>query len=267
MKRVIAVSFVLLACARTSPERAVADRPAEAPPEAPAAALAPLGGVWLEWLTRPDGSRAAVSVPLGATTRRPVIVAAHGAGDRPEWSCGGWRGVTDAYSFIVCPEGSPFGGGFAWSSVEQLDSRARMAEQALREHYSAYVDPGPAVLAAFSQGARLSAVVAARHPKRWARVALLEGGWAESAAMASGFSGGKGRVLLACSTRGCTGRFARSLAALQRARVDVRFAHLGDFGHHMGPTVTGTMRRQWRWLVRDDERWEAWLEEAADASR
>jgi len=205
-----------------------------------------------------------VSVPLGATTQRPVIVAAHGAGDRPEWSCGGWRGVTDAYSFIVCPHGSPFVGAYAWSSIEQLETRARLAEEALRARYGGYVDPGPPILAGFSQGARLSAVVASRHPERYAVVALLEGAWDESAAVAPAFAKGGRRELLACSTAGCAARFAPGRAALARANVDARLAHLGDFGHHMGPTVTSTMRREWRWLVRDDERWEAWLESAGD---
>src|SRR5687768_13700772 len=52
----------------------------------PKAALAALRAEWL--ITMPvEGFRdARVTVPQGATEPRPVVVALHGAGDRPEWA-------------------------------------------------------------------------------------------------------------------------------------------------------------------------------------
>src|SRR5512142_3288779 len=86
-------------------------------------ALAPLRGTWMETITLEDGSQASVTLPLGATTPRPIVVGVHGSGDRPEWSCGEWRGVVDSYAFVVCPRGTPSGGAFVWSSTEQLERR------------------------------------------------------------------------------------------------------------------------------------------------
>src|SRR5450631_3704735 len=118
-------------------------------------ALAPLGGVWLENVALDDGSDAFVSVPVGATTARPIIVAIHGAVDRPDWACSEWRGATDGYSFIVCPRGSAYGQAFVWSSVAELERQAVASVAAVRAKYGAYVAAGPAIFASFSQGSQL----------------------------------------------------------------------------------------------------------------
>jgi pimeloyl-ACP methyl ester carboxylesterase len=227
----------------------VQDEPGEA-------RLEPLGGEWLQ--TFDD---VAVSVPLGATEPRPLVVAAHGAGDRPEWACGEWRGVTDAHSFIACPHGSPFRDAYAWASVEQIEQRLLDAESKARAHFGAYVDPGPAILVGFSQGARLAAVIARRHPEHWPVVALLEDGYDETAwAFGPAFAKGGKRFLFACSTFDCAKGFAAAARSSASATVDARVGDLGNLGHHMGPAVTRGMHPHFRWLVGDDPRWEAWLE-------
>src|SRR5688500_7019775 len=48
---------------------------------------------------------AVVSLPLGSTRRRPVIVATHGAGDRAEYHCELWRAIVGDRGFVVCPRG------------------------------------------------------------------------------------------------------------------------------------------------------------------
>lgn len=55
----------------------------------------------------PRHGPAVLSIPLGATSRRPVLVAAHGAGDRPEWQCALWRGIVKDRAFVLCPRGFP----------------------------------------------------------------------------------------------------------------------------------------------------------------
>jgi hypothetical protein len=120
---------------------------------AAALALAPLRGAWLEKITLEDGSEASVTLPLGATEPRPVVIGIHGSGDRPEWSCGEWRGVVDSYAFVVCPEGTPSGNAFVWQSTEQLEKRVLSALAAAQAKYAPYMMDGPIVLAGFSQGA------------------------------------------------------------------------------------------------------------------
>src|SRR6185369_13260365 len=105
-----------------------------APSASPAtlgAELEPLTGVaWIEHLDLPGGHEAFVTPPIGAREPRPLIVAVHGAGDRAEWACGGWRVVASEYAFVVCPQGMKMDAmRFAWDSAQTI--RARVADAIL----------------------------------------------------------------------------------------------------------------------------------------
>jgi predicted esterase len=217
-------------------------------------ALAPLVGTWIDTVTLDDGTDAQVAPPLGATTARPLVVAVHGASDRHDWACSEWRVVVDAYAFVVCPHGSPYGTAFAWTSIDQLDKRVMSAVSAVRTKYGAYVDPGPAVYVGFSQGATLAPYVLRHHTDVFPVVALDEGGYTSASV-----SGGIKRALLACSTGACETDFTDSARALARTGVDVHVAKLGLFGHTMDSRTTSALQTQWKWLVRDDARWSPWL--------
>ena len=52
------------------------------------------------------------------------------------------------------------------------------------------------------------------------------------------------------------GADARMLA---RGGIDVHVAKLGSFGHTMDGRAMTALQEQWKWLVRDDARWSAWL--------
>ncbi|HEY1532616.1 MAG TPA: hypothetical protein VGF76_01315, partial [Polyangiaceae bacterium] len=68
--------------------------------------LPPLANVsWLEELPLEDGNLAYVMPPIGAREPRPLMVGVHGAGDRADWDCGGWRLGASEYPFVVCPQG------------------------------------------------------------------------------------------------------------------------------------------------------------------
>jgi predicted esterase len=247
---------------------ALATLPTVVTVESVSAGLAPLGGdAWLETVALDDGSEAHVALPLGATTPRPLVIGVHGSSDRPDWSCAEWRNVVDAYAFVVCPHGSPFGAAFAWSTVEQLDKRVIAAISAVRARYGAYVDSGPAIYAGFSQGATLAPYVVRRHADVFPMIALDEGGYAQASDFGATFARGGGkRALLSCSTFGCESDFATSQRTLARNGVDVRVSKLGAFGHTMNERATSALREQWKWLVRDDARWTSWLATSATTS-
>jgi hypothetical protein len=215
----------------------------------------------METVQLDDGSEASVTLPLGATSPRPIVVGVHGAGDRPEWSCGEWRGVVDSYAFVVCPHGTPSGNAFVWSSVEQLEKRVMSALVTARAKYGPYVASGPAVYAGFSQGAFLAPFVVQRHADVFPVMALDEGGYGQTAgSFPTTFAHGGGkRALLMCSTPGCETGFSASEQLLGRAGVDARVAKLGPFGHTVNDQVIAALKVQWRWLVRDDARWADWL--------
>ena len=228
---------------------------------AAAVALAPLRGAWMETVTLDDGTEASVTLPLGATEPRPIVVGVHGSGDRPEWSCGEWRGVVDSYAFVVCPHGTPSGNAFVWKSSDQVEKRVMAALAAARAKYGLYVMDGPAIYAGFSQGAHMAAAVVKRHPDVFTLIALDEGGyWQTGGDFAATFARGGGkRALLMCSTPGCQTNFTQSQQLLQKSGVDVRVADLGPFGHTINNDVIAAIKPQWKWLVRDDPRWAPWL--------
>jgi predicted esterase len=279
------IALLLVACAlhaSCSRSRSVADAtewdaagtsspplsPIEAGIEARAAATAgslpPLHAEsWLVELPL-DGYRAArVSVPLGATDPRPIVVALHGAGDRPEWACGGWRGASDAYSFVVCPTGQPGGapGGFVWGNDAGVELEARAAVEATRRRFGAHVASGCTLLAGFSQGAIRMAPILARGGGWCPRALLCEGAYDaldRTFARAFAHAGGT-RLLLACSQPYCAQAFGRREATLRQAGIDVRTVYSGGRTHNLDGEMVSTLREAWPWLVRDDERWAAYV--------
>jgi predicted esterase len=277
MRRIFTRAFfafaglLLVASCRTgeAPTRETgAPAPVDAAPEAPAApdaaadaGLPPLGGAaWIERIELQGGGAALVSVPLGATEPRPIMVAVHGAGDRPDWACGGWRGVTRAYPFIVCPEGTPTADDrFYWSSTAELSAKIERAIVGTRRRFGAYVAEGPMLYAGFSAGAIYGAALVRDQAARFPVVMMSEGGYAELAqrGFAESFhkNGGR-RILLGCSTgQGCVGRFSEAQRFFERAGVDARVNDAGVVGHNLNAEVVRSLRRDWTWLVRGEESW------------
>jgi len=176
-------------------------------PSPPDAALPALHG---EWLERLDGD-AYVTPPLGATEKRPVIVAVHGAFNHPGIMCASWRAIADGYAFVVCPAGIPVDKvSYSWSTPESIERAISVALAAARARYGAWMLDAPYVYAGFSQGATLAAPVLAKG--KFGRAALTEGGYH---AFEDGFAGafvkhGGKRVLYTCSQSGCLGSFGSS---------------------------------------------------------
>lgn len=216
---------------------------------------------WMERLELPGGRAAFVSVPLGTTTPRPIMVAAHGAGDRPEWACGAWRGITESHPFVVCPQGAPLGNGtFYWRSTEHLAETVELALAALRARFGSYVLEGPMVYAGFSAGAIYGAGLVMREPSRFPIVMMSEGGYDQltDARFARAFARGRGqRVLFGCSTGGrCREKFRVAARLLGDAGIEARVNDAGNVGHNLNMEAVASLRRDWPWLVEKAVGWE-----------
>jgi predicted esterase len=223
------------------------------------AVLAPLNGPWLAELGVEGFADVRVSVPLGATTVRPVVVALHGRGDRPEWACGEWRGITNAYPFIVCPHGiptaAPAGSGLAYPDAETTHREVRGGLAALDGRFAPYVASGAVVLAGFSLGAMRAVRIALADSARFPRLALGEGGYDWSIETAQRFAQGGGqRVLFICSTRACEAAAARAAHPLDGAGVGTKIVSAGHIGHLVDDRVVAAARPAFRWLVNGDPR-------------
>ena len=286
-RRGLGLVLLLASCTRRAPTPdRVVDLPdaseASAPeaPPAPAPAPAVLTGFpWQIDLVDPpagEGDSGAkttklgcVSVPLGAREPRPIMVALHGGSDHPEWACGAWRGITNAYPFLVCPRGVGTNeSSLAWSSPADTKARIARAIAATKRTFGTWVREGPIVLVGFSMGATQAALLARSEPQLYRRVALAESAYAPEAAMAFAqpwAAGGGQRAVFLCTTLGCEGPYRTAARNVAHHGVPARLDIAGTNEHGMWDVVVRSMRRDWPWLVEGAEGWEAYAPPAEDA--
>jgi predicted esterase len=209
---------------------------------------------------------AVVSLPLGST-RAPVIVATHGAGDRAEWHCELWRAIVGERAFVLCPRGRRVDNrvphadaSYYYPDHHALEREVLAALAALRERYGEHVDTSRAVYTGFSQGAIQGALVLVLNPEVFPRAALVEGGhggyreWSRYAARKYGDGGGK-RILFACGGPRCVTSASTSARYLEKAGVAARVVHAEGAGHSYGGAMQAELERSFAWLVEDDPRW------------
>jgi pimeloyl-ACP methyl ester carboxylesterase len=198
-----------------------------------------------------------VSLPTGATSPRPVVVVVHGAGDRPERQCRGWRHATSEYPFVICPRGliSPpythLGGA---PLLEYIDGSL----EALAARYPHYVDTHNPLLAGFSLGAAQVTELAVQFPARFPRIALVEGAttaWSMERAEAY-LQGGGQRVLFGCGQGGVRNRAERTAKRLEDLGLDAHVV-FANVGHRFAPSLQEAVHGELAWLMEGDERWSA----------
>jgi hypothetical protein len=279
----LAVILVAGVCACTEPRRdvvasapgapaPVAPRGSE-PPPAPAAeapdgadALAPLadpeGRVHV--LALEGGEEAHVAVPLGTTTPRPVVLGIHGAGDRPEWSCGEWSVVTRGRAFVVCPHGAVdprWKGTRVWSSGRAVADAAARALSALRARYGEHVAAGPLVYGAWSQGATLAGPAIARASELGLPIeqaVLVEIGHTAVDAPATAGElrkAGVRRLVVSCSSLECRDFARRMRGAAGTVELPLHVVDVGLRGHWFDAPVFEALAAEWPWLTAEDPRW------------
>ncbi len=242
----------ILACRPSVPdgstEPSIRPEPAVVPDAAPPALT---GHEWLEPLGDDAHELAKVSIPQGTTTARPILLAFHGAQDRAEWSCGEWRGVTNAFPFIVCPRGDKSGLYYDAPKKTYADTELAIAEA--RNRFAGFVDArDPPVIAGFSMGAAEVIALLVQTPLTAPALALVEGGY-ESLALAGVPTviarRGVKRVLLACTTLGwCPTQYAAARKALLHVGIEVHYLQAAAKDHGMYPEVTTALAKEMPWL-------------------
>ena len=288
MHRGVWLAVLTASCSRHVPVPDPAPDPAVAPRDAspPAstndasAARAPLWGYpWQFELTDPPTGEADagakttnlgfVSVPLGAREPRPIMIALHGGGDRPEWACGEWRGVTGGYPFLVCPHGVGTNeSGLGWSSPADTKARIAKAIAATKSIFGSWIREGPMVLVGFSMGATQAALLARSEPQIYPRVGLAESAYAPEPAMAFAepwAAGGGQRAAFFCTTFGCEAPYRNAARNVARHHAPARLNIAGTNQHGIWDVVVQSMSRDWPWLVEGADGWDAYAAPAATA--
>ena len=213
-------------------------------------AFPPLAGAsWLERMTLDDGNVIYVAPPLGATEPRPLIIAVHGAGDRAEWSCGGWRLAASEYAFVVCPQGLKMDAQrFAWDSPRTIAERVERAIDVVRSRFGAYVAEGPPLYAGFSQGATLSGPTLLAKEARFPAVILAEGGYnliRDASFIARLEANGTSRLLVVCGSAACFQTANGVRPNFARAQVDLRIAGDALSGHNLNQRMQDALHGAW----------------------
>jgi pimeloyl-ACP methyl ester carboxylesterase len=186
-----------------------------------------------------------------------VVIVIHGAGDRPERQCRGWRSATSEYPFVICPTGR------AWPRYTHIGGAPLLeyidgALEALAARYPDYVDTHSPLLAGFSLGAAQVTALAVRYPARFPRIALVEGatkGWS-SARLSAFLQGGGKRVLFGCGQDGVRDRAQRIAKWFAGLGLDAHVV-FANVGHKFAPPLQDAVRGELAWLMEGDERWSA----------
>lgn len=257
--------------ARPARDDAAAKRvaPSPVPPEQPPLSkLAPLGAEAPLLRLPVEGHHpAAVSLPLGAVSPRPVVVMAHGAGGRPDTHCELWRGVVGDRGFVLCIAGKRTlphlpepESGYYFAGHPALATEITAAMQALVRAYPEHVDPSGPVFAGFSQGASMGSKAIVDHPVGFSRAMLIEGGygrWHEwNVAVSRRFvAGGASRVLLVCGQAICADTARKTAGWMRLGGLEARVEHVVGAGHTYRGRVLDAVRDGFAWLSADDARW------------
>jgi hypothetical protein len=229
-----------------------------------AATLAPLDDPNGALVTIPleGGGEAHVALPLGAQSRRPVVVGVHGAGDRADWSCSEWHAIVGASAFVVCPHGADdprWRGTLVWGSGAAIAHESARAVAALRTRYGAYVADGPMLYGAWSQGATLAgSAVPAAGAGTFSQVVLVEIGHTpvDATATARAFArAGVRKLVVSCSSSPCREFAGRMRAACTAVGLPLHVVDVGLRGHWFDQPVFDALQRELPWMVGDDPRW------------
>jgi hypothetical protein len=263
------VSLVVLvasACARTpAPQGVATPRDAERTPRAPdgqeRAASEPAAGdperatgdtvkLVRVPLVVPGFGDAVVVAPLDLGEGKPLLVAAHGAGDAPDGQCAHWASITAGRFVVLCPRGLSLGrdsGGYYFADHFALEREVLAAVGALEAALGPRLLGEGGVYTGYSQGATMGALMVVNHGRRFPHLLLNEGGsgdWTFSRARRFRATGGKS-VAIVCGTGPCARRARASAAVLQKTGLRARAVYAEGAGH----TYDGDVGEQSRALL------------------
>jgi pimeloyl-ACP methyl ester carboxylesterase len=113
------------------------------------------------------------------------------------------------------------------------------------------------VYAGFSRGAFLGASLAAKHPERFTRLVLIEGGqtpWQAQSAASFAKGGGK-RVLFVCGQPSCVDEAEPAAATVRSQNVETRVLYAAGEGHGYRKQVKEELLRAFDWVIEGDATW------------
>jgi pimeloyl-ACP methyl ester carboxylesterase len=203
------------------------------------------------------GHGEAVIVTPAAGGKMPLTVVLHGSWDRPEWMCDVFSRVSRGRSWVVClrgtlrPEMPEDGPRWTFGKPVKTLTEINAAIRTIRLHYGDRIAPGPPILAGFSKGAYQAAWLASRHPDRFPKLLLTEGGhssMSRKAVKRFAKRGGKA-VAWGCGTASCEKASKRACSRLRRAGVECELQTDLRYGHSYNPPFSESGRKLFGWVL------------------
>jgi hypothetical protein len=211
---------------------------------------------WLIDLPVPGFAKAALAVPLGANSPRPIVIALHGSADRPEWACAALRSIAGPAPFVLCPRGVPrpdfteADPRYTFGTIDDTASELRAALTELKRRFGAYVATGPVIFSGFELGADHAAWIAAQEPSFFSRLLLIEPSpesWPSSRAALFGRGGGQ-RVLFAFGAAH-RDELAQRAVLTSRGGAEARTLFLGEGPVTLEPKSRRLLSQKWAFLA------------------
>lgn len=237
---------------------------AELPPKTPLIAFPPNYSLQI-----PNHGSALVLVPIHAIGPKPLVIAAHGAGGRPELQCERWRPILQERAFVLCIRGYALGlsdsnnppQNFFYPTHHALARELENALSALGRVFGENVDMRDPVFIGFSQGAVMGAMILPEHSAHIARALLNEGGSGEYAEWSIPvarrfFERGGRRVLLACGRPSCDAYAQKTAGHLKKAGLLTLVHHAKGAGHDESAILNKGLANAFEWLIEDDPRFQ-----------
>jgi pimeloyl-ACP methyl ester carboxylesterase len=220
------------------------------------------------WAMLPvEGFASAVVVePPDDGRARPLIVATHGAGGRPEAHCERWEEIVQSSAFIACTRGRGMNThlpeperGYFYDGHHELGRELDATFVALEQRHGARIDTKAAVFAGYSQGAAMGILALHEKPERAARfggVVLVEGGTGDwNVALSERMVKlGVRRVAFVCGQASCIDAAETSKPWLARAGLPLRIEYARGAGHTYRGAVGQLVEQAFAWVVEGDTR-------------
>lgn len=212
------------------------DRPRSLPVEGKAPAEERSVGLLKMGLVVPGHGDAVLVSPVDLGEGKPLLVAAHGAGDAPDWQCQHWAEIARGSFVVLCPRGLSLGkdsGGYYFPDHFALEREVLAAVDALEAALGPRLLDEGGVYTGYSQGATMGALMVVNHGRRFPHLLLVEGGsgdWTFSRARRFRDTGGKS-IAIVCGTGPCARRAKASAAVMQKVGLRARAQYASGAGH------------------------------------
>jgi len=221
--------------------------------------LSPLAGEWLEPLADAQGEAGFVALPVGTTSKRPLVVALHGALDQPRMACSEWRALFGPEPFVVCPPGEKLNAAqYVWGDPKRLRASIERAVKAAETKYPQRIERDGAVWASYSQSGMLSASALEAPGMGFRYAVLFEGVPHDLHTLRSAFQHAGVRRALFANQQGGWSHAHDAAARLLGPDIEAKHVVIGDgsLGHFIRRETFDGLRAALPWLVAGDPVWE-----------